>query len=261
MARGPKKHLKRLNAPKKWNLGKMAGVFAPRPSQGPHKLRECIPVSVILRDKLKYALTNKECMQICMERCVKVDGKIRTDQNFPAGFMDVIELEKSGDRFRVMFDIKGRFVLQRLDRQEAQFKLCRVSKVYVTAGKVPAAVTHDGRTVRYPDPDVKVNDSIKVNISTGKMSDILKFELGAMVMLTKGHNCGRVGTLMHIEKHEGSFAICTIKDSKGNVFCTRLANCFVIGSGSTPQVSIPKGRGIKKSILQERAEAEAAGRI
>ena len=71
--------MKRLNAPKKWNLGKMAGVFAPRPSQGPHKLRECIPVNVILRDKLKYALTNKECMQICMERCVKVDGKVSGD--------------------------------------------------------------------------------------------------------------------------------------------------------------------------------------
>jgi small subunit ribosomal protein S4e len=117
------------------------------------------------------------------------------------------------------------------------------------------------RTIRYPDPDVKVNDTVKVNIETGKMSDIIKFELGAMVMITRGHNCGRVGTLMHIEKHEGSFAVVTIADSKGNQFCTRLANVFVIGSGSTPQVSLPKGRGIKKTIMQERAEAEAAGRI
>merc|ERR1719253_536974 len=197
-----------------------------------------------------------------MERCVKVDGKVRTDHNFPAGFMDVVELEKCNDRFRLLYDTKGRFVLHRLSsREEAGYKLCRVNKVFISANKIPVAVTHDGRTVRYPDPDVKVNDSIKIDIATGKMSDILKFELGAMVMLTKGHNCGRVGSLMHIEKHEGSFAICTIKDSKGNVFCTRLANCFVIGSGSTPQVSLPKGRGIKKSILQERAEAEAAGRL
>lgn len=239
----------------------MGGVWAPRPSQGPHKLRECIPICVLLRDKLKYALTGKECQQICMERCVKVDGKIRTDTNFPTGFMDIIELEKSGDRFRLLFDIKGRFVLQRVDRQEAQFKLCRVNKVYVSHGKIPVAVTHDGRTIRYPDPDVKVNDSIKVNIETGKMSDILKFEHGAMVMLTRGHNCGRVGQLMHIEKHEGSFDVVTIQDSKGNVFCTRLHNVFVIGSGNTPQIALPKGRGVKKTILQERADAEAAGRI
>lgn len=253
--------MKRLNAPKHWNLGKMGGVWAPRPSQGPHGLRECLPITVVLRERLKYALTGKECMQICMERCVKVDGKVRTDQNYPSGFMDVIELEKSNDRFRLLYDTKGRYVLQRIDREEAQYKLCRVNKIYVGGKKIPVAVTHDGRTIRYPDPDVKVNDTVKVNIATGKMSDIMKFDIGAMVMITKGHNVGRVGNLMHIEKHEGSFSIVSVKDSKGNTFATRLANVFVIGSGSTPQVTLPKGRGIKKTILQERSEAEAAGRI
>jgi small subunit ribosomal protein S4e len=239
----------------------MGGVWAPRPSQGPHKLRECLPITIVLRDRLKYALTNKECMQICMERCVKVDGKVRTDHNYPSGFMDVIELEKSNDRFRLMYDTKGRFVLHRVDREESQYKLCRVQKVYIAANKIPVAVTHDGRTIRYPDPDVKVNDTIKVSVLDGKMSDILKFDVGALVMLTRGHNCGRVGSIMHVEKHDGSFHIVTIKDSKGNTFATRLGNCFVIGSGTTPQVSLPKGRGIKKDIMQERADAEAAGRI
>lgn len=239
----------------------MGGVWAPRPSTGPHKLRECLPLTIILRERLKYALTGKECQQICMERCVKVDGKVRTDQNFPAGFMDVIELEKSNDRFRLMYDTKGRYVMHRIDREEAQYKLCRIQKVYVSAGKVPVAVTHDGRTLRYPDPDAKPNDVVKVDIATGKMSDILKFDLGAMVFITKGHNTGRVGQLMHIEKHDGSFNICTVKDSKGNTFATRLSNVFVIGSGQKPQVSLPKGRGIKKTIIQERTEAEAAGRL
>lgn len=237
----------------------MGGVWAPKPSPGPHKLRECLPVAIVLRDRLKYALTNKECMQICMERCVKVDGKVRTDHNYPAGFMDVIELEKSGDRFRLLFDTKGRFVLHRIQKDEAAYKLCRIVKVYVTSNKIPVAVTHDGRTLRYPDPDVKANDSVKVDISTGKMSDIIKFELGAMVMITKGGNTGRIGQLMNVEKHEGSFSIVTVKDAKGNTFATRLQNVFIIGTGNQPQVTLPKGRGIKKTILQERAEAEARG--
>jgi len=262
MPRGPRKHLKRLNAPRHWNLGKMGGVWAPRPSAGPHKLRESVPVSVILRERLKYALTNKECMQICMERCVKVDGKVRTDQNYPTGFMDVLELEKSGDRFRLLLDTKGRFVLHRVNREEAAYKLCRVNKVYVSGKKIPVAVTHDGRTIRYPDPDVKVNDVVKISIATGKMSDILKFELGALVMITKGHNSGRIGTLQHLERHEGSFDIATVKDGKGNTFSTRLQNIFVVGgSASAPQISLPKGRGIKKTILQERDDAVQAGRI
>lgn len=242
-----------------WNLGKMGGVFAPRPSPGPHKLRQCIPIAIILRERLKYALTNKECMQICMERCVKVDGKVRTDHNYPTGIMDVVQLDKSGDIFRIMLDTKGRFVCHRIKKDEADYKLCRVNKVYIGQNKVPVAVTHDGRTIRYPDPDTKVNDTIKVNLETGKMTSIIKFEVGALVLLTGGRNAGRVGTLMHIEKHEGSFSVVTIKDAKGHVFATRMQNVFSIGTGSTPQVSLPKGRGIKKTILEERAEAEARG--
>lgn len=30
----------------------------------------------------------------------QVDGKVRTDPKFPAGFMDVIQIKKTGDKFR-----------------------------------------------------------------------------------------------------------------------------------------------------------------
>mmetsp|Transcript_1833 Transcript_1833/g.1242 ORF Transcript_1833/g.1242 Transcript_1833/m.1242 type:complete len:83 (+) Transcript_1833:3-251(+) len=82
-----------------------------------------------------------------------------------------------------------------------------------------------------------------------------------MVMLTGGCNTGRVGQLMHIEKHEGSFHIVTIKDTKGHTFSTRLGNVFVIGSGNHPQITLAKGRGIKKTIMQERDEAKARGEL
>ena len=48
MARGPKKHMKRLKAPKHWMLDKLTGIFAPRPSTGPHKMRESLPLLILL---------------------------------------------------------------------------------------------------------------------------------------------------------------------------------------------------------------------
>lgn len=68
-------------------LDKLGGVFAPRPSTGPHKLRESIPLIVVLRNRLKFALTGSEVTKILMQRTIKVDGKVRTDTNYPAGFM------------------------------------------------------------------------------------------------------------------------------------------------------------------------------
>ena len=59
---------------------------APKPSPGPHKSRESIPLAILLRNRLKYALTYDEVKKICMQRLVKVDGKVRTDKTFPCGF-------------------------------------------------------------------------------------------------------------------------------------------------------------------------------
>jgi len=252
MARGPKKHLKRLNTPKHWMLSKMDGIWAPRPSQGPHKLRESLPLILILRNRLKYALTGKESKMICMEKHVKVDGKTRTDPNFPAGFMDVVEIPKANDQFRLIFDTKGRFALHRISDEEKKFKLCRVKKSELSLKKVPYIVTHDGRTIRYPDPAIKVDDTIKIDIESGKILSFTKFEAGKLAIITKGRNTGRVGTIVHVEHHPGSFDIVQVRDTNGHTFSTRQENVFVIGSGETSDITLPKGKGIKLSILEER---------
>jgi small subunit ribosomal protein S4e len=107
-------------------------------------LRECLPLILILRNRLKYAITGMEAKQICMSKHVKVDGKIRTDPCFPAGFMDVVEIEASSDKFRLLYDTKGRFRLHRISDTEKAYKLCRVQAVYITAKKIPVLTTHDG---------------------------------------------------------------------------------------------------------------------
>lgn len=75
-------------------LGKTGGTFAPRPSTGPHKLRESLPLVIFLRNRLKYVLTNTEVTKIVTQRHSKIDGKVRTDPSYPAGFMDVTTIDK-----------------------------------------------------------------------------------------------------------------------------------------------------------------------
>jgi ribosomal protein S4E len=252
MVRGPKKHLKRLNAPKHWMLDKLGGIWAPKAGAGPHKGRESLPLVVILRNRLKYALTKRETNLICMQKLVKVDGKVRTDLHFPAGFMDVVSMEKSGDQFRLLFDTKGRYVLHPVTDEEAKFKLCRVEKQAYTTKKIPYIVTHDGRTIRYHDPLIKVGDTVKVDLATGKVTEIVKFELGSVCMVTKGRNTGRVGILMYRDRHPGSFDIVHIKDKEGHEFATRLSNVFMLGTGSKALCELPRGQGIKRDIFYER---------
>jgi len=252
MPRGPKKHLKRLNAPKAWMLAKLGGVFAPKSSSGPHKMSESLPVSIFLRNRLKYALTMKEVQTIMKQRLIKIDGKVRTDHKFPTGFMDVIQIEKTGENFRIIYDVKGRFTVHRITAQEAKYKLCKVNRVKTGPKGIPYLYTSDGRTIRYPDPIVKVHDSIQLDIATGKIQDSIPFDSGNLCMITGGRNTGRVGTIMSRERHPGSFDIVHVKDSNGHTFATRLTYVFIIGKGNKPYISLPKGKGLKLSIAEER---------
>merc|ERR1711918_235868 len=88
---------------------------------------------------LKYALTYKEVKLICMQRVVKVDNKIRTDMCFPAGFMDVVTLEKTNQHFRLLYDTKGRFVVHQIHKDEAAYKLCRVMSHEFGPGGSPSS--------------------------------------------------------------------------------------------------------------------------
>jgi len=193
-----------------------------------------------------------------MQRLIKIDGVVRTDATYPTGFMDVVTIEKTGENYRLLYDTKGRFVLNAITPEEAKYKLCKVRKVQVGPNGIPFVSLHDGKTIRYPDPLIKANDSVKVDIETKKITDFVKFDIGNVVMITGGRNLGRVGVIVTRDRHPGSFDIVHVKDATGNTFATRLGNVFVIGKsdGKTTKalVSLPRGKGIKKSILEE-AEA------
>ncbi|XP_024377212.1 small ribosomal subunit protein eS4x isoform X2 [Physcomitrium patens] len=257
MARGLKKHLKRLNAPKHWMLDKLGGAFAPKPSPGPHKERECLPLVVMLRNRLKYALTYREVVAIVMQRLISIDGKVRTDKCYPAGFMDVISIAKTNENFRLLYDNKGRFTLHHISAEEAKYKLCKVRSAQFGDKGVPYITTFDGRTIRYPDPLIKANDTVKINLETGKVVEFIKFDIGNIVMVTGGRNRGRIGVIQHREKHKGSFDIIHVTDSTGNQFATRMGNVFTIGQGTKPWITLPRGKGIKLSIVEEAKKRKA----
>ncbi|XP_012370383.1 40S ribosomal protein S4-like [Octodon degus] len=111
---------------------------------------------------------------------------------------------------------------------------------------------------RYPDPLIKVNDTIQTDLSSGKVTDIIKFDTGNLCMVTRSANLGRIGAITNREKHPGSFDVVHVKDAKGNSFAARLSNIFVISKGSKPWISLTRGKGICLTIDEERDKRLAA---
>jgi small subunit ribosomal protein S4e len=250
--RGLRKHQKRLSAPKHWMLSKVGGIWATKPSTGPHKLRECMPLSVILRNKLKLALTGREAKMIvrAKEGNIAIDGKIRKDQKYPVGFMDVVTIMKTKSYYRVLYDCKGRFGLNKISSGEAEFKLCKVKARAMGPKGIPYIVTHDGRTIRFPNPEIKAQDTVRINLRNGEITDFYKFEEGCQVMIKGGNNIGRVAQLVKIEKHDGSYDIIYCKDPLGHEFSTRIDNVFVIGK-TKAEISLMKSHN-RLNIIEEK---------
>ena len=234
----------------------MEGRYAPRPSQGPHKLKESIPLMVVLRNKLKYAVTGREVKEIVNHKDgnILVDQKVRRDTHYPLGFMDVLSIPKTKENFRILFDIKKRFILHKINEKEATMKLCKVKRKAMGPNKIPYIVTHDGRTIRFPENNVKAGDTVKLNLESGKAESYIKMAVGITAFITGGNSCGRVGVIQKIDRHLGSYDIVTLRDERGERFITRSSNVFPIGAENSLAISLPANKGIKLSPIEEKAE-------
>ncbi len=169
--------------------------------------------------------------------------------------MDVLNIVKTGENYRLLYDEKGRFTLVKVNDQEANFKLCKVTTKAVGPNKIPYIVTHDARTIRFPHPDINEHDTIKYDLEKNQIVSWISNEPGHLAYVTGGNNIGRVGTILHVERHLGSFDIVHLKDGNGKTFATRSGNIFIIGNKKS-EITLPANEGLYLNILEEKARRE-----
>lgn len=59
--------------------------------------------------------------------------------------------------------------LVKINNIEANIKLLKVTKKAVGPNKIPYVVTHDARTIRFPHPDIKEENSIKYDLEKNQI--------------------------------------------------------------------------------------------
>jgi small subunit ribosomal protein S4e len=206
------------------------------------------------RNHLKLALNGREANIIIQDKeaGIKIDNRIRRDVKFPVGIMDVITLAKTNESFRLLYDIKGRFTLVKLKEGEAKFKLLKVKRRVVGPNKEPYVVTHDSRTIRFPNPEISEGDTVKYDLEKNQIVEFYQNEPGHLAYITAGNNVGRVGSILHVERHLGSYDIVHLRDNNGKSFATRASNLFIIGNKKS-SITLPEREGNYLNILEEKA--------
>ena len=198
------KKLKRQMAPMFWRIKRKDKRFVITVRPGSHSKSSSIPSAVLLRDTLNIVTTLREAKSSIYGGKVKVDGVIQKSLHHSIGLMDVIELENVDDIYRlvpkngqILFPIK-------INKNEKSKKLVRVkSKTSIKGGRTQLGF-HDGRTI-ITDTSVNVGDTCLLQIPEQKILDVIKFEKNSQVIIIKGTNAGRVGTINEIK--EGTFTL------------------------------------------------------
>jgi len=248
---GGSRHLKREAAPGFWPIHRKEFHWAVKPSPGPHPIEQCIPLVLIVREILGYAKTRKEAKQIISQGKVMVDGKIRRDDLFPTGLMDVVSIPEIEKHFRILPSEKG-LILHPISKSEAGFKLCRIeNKTTVKNGHIQLNL-HDGRNIlirvndpRNPEEDVyRTFDTLKIKLEDQSILEHMKLAEGMFAIFTSGKNIGKSGRIVSIEEtgRERRKSLVTIEDEKGERYQTILDYIFVVGN-EKPHISLPSLEG------------------
>jgi len=251
--KGGSVHMKRETSPAFWPIHRKEYAWIVKPSPGSHPIHRCLPLIVIVRDMISLAKTRREAKKIISQGKIFVDGKVRRDERYPAGLMDVVSIPEINENYRVVPSEKG-LTLHRIDEDEAKFKICRIENKRTLDGGHVTLSLHDGRNIlirvedpRKPEEDVyRTLDTLKISIPEQEILEHLRLEKGMLALFVDGNNIGKYGSIKAIEEQTGqkrkNFLI-SIEDENGTSYQTILDYAFVIGN-QEPIISLP-GKEVK----------------
>jgi small subunit ribosomal protein S4e len=240
--KGPNKHLKRHQSPTFWPIERKTHAWATKTKPGPHSQSSSMPLSVLMRDELKYAKTARESKYLVKQGKIIVDGKPRMDQRFPVGLMDVVTLPDTKENFRILPDHNGKLRLQPITEDEAKFKLVRVTGKTTLTGKRTQLSFHDGQnlTVAAEADSYSVNDVIKLKVPEKEVLDHVEFKEMMQSIVTGGRSQGARGMIIGLGPEPGWKKTCTIRTPEGEDIRTLSGYVFVVGS-KQPMITLDGG--------------------
>lgn len=219
-----KRHLKRLAVPRSWPIKRKKTTFVMRPEPSGHPSHLCIPMSIFLKDMVKYAKTTKDVKNILNSKEIFVDGRRKKSEKFSVGFMDIVTVPDTKENFRILLNTRGQIMSQKIEDKEAQTKLCKITgKTTLKKAKMQLNL-NDGKNLVVKDGKYKVGDTIILNLKDYAVKDCFPMEKGAVAFLISGKNTGKVGNIEDITEKGYTF-----RDQDGNTYPVEKESIFVIG--------------------------------
>jgi small subunit ribosomal protein S4e len=197
--KGGRNKLKRLAAPRSWDIQRKGPRFVFKPRPGTHPIAASYPLGIVLRDLARIGGRSKELKFLVKTGKVLVDGKQRHTPSFPVGLFNVVSVPLEGASYRLVPSPKG-LVLASVDGEEANRKLCSVhTKTKIHGGHMQYGL-HDGRSIVMDDPQVFPGDALLIEVPSQKILGQVRLEKGSLGLVLTGDRAGQLGKIAEVKK-------------------------------------------------------------
>jgi len=197
--KGGRNKLKRIAAPRTWDIPRKGDRFVFKPLAGPHSLSSSYPLGVVVRDLAGMAGTSKEVKLATRTGKVAVDGRARHSPSFPVGLFDVVSVAAEGVSFRLVPSAKG-LVLSKIDATEAAKKLCGIKSKAKTKGGHVQYGLHDGRSLVDDKLNLAPGDAVLLEVPSQKVVDQVKMAKGSLGLVLSGDRAGQSGKILDVKQ-------------------------------------------------------------
>lgn len=217
-------HQKRISAPKTIKTSKKDRTWLSSASPGPHN-KNSVPLVIVIRDLLGIADTGREARKAIKLGEILVDGVPRKDHRFPVALFDVVSIPSLEKSYRILFDEQGRYIPKEIE--DKNLKVYKITGKTMIKGDKEQINLFDGSNILASGYNVK--DSVLVEVPEKKVVDHLKFDEGAMVMITGGSHTGEMGKIKKYRVMKGPSSNLVTVEGENKEYTTIEDYVFVIG--------------------------------
>ncbi len=219
-----KNHLKRIAAPKTWDIKRKINMFITRPMPSGHGLNRSISINTLFKEMIKCAKTNREVRYILRDKEVLLDGKRVKDPRRAVGLMDVLHVKDTKESYRIIINNQGKIAAIPIKGGEENIKVCKIiAKSLLKKGKLQLNL-NDGKNILVEKDEYKVGDSVVLDLNGLKIKETLNFKDGAQVYMTGGKHIGIIGVLKGT--HGNDYLV---KTKENKEFIAKKHHIFIIG--------------------------------
>ena len=219
-----KNNLKRIAAPKKWDIQRKKIRFITKPKAGAFPLEKGLAIGVILRDYLDYSKTMKESKYMINNQDILVNNVKIKDIHHIVGLMDIISIPLINKFFRLLLTKKGKLVLNEVNKEESQKLPLKVLGITILKKDKRQLNLSAGRTLITIKKDHKPGDTIIFDLKSKKIKDHFKLKEDNFVYLTDGKHVGESGLIEKIQNNT-----IKVKTKKGSLESVK-HYAFVLGN-------------------------------